>query len=290
MNHRFLCVLGVALLAATAASLVLHRVMARPAPSPQAGATVVVAAQDLPVGTLIKETDLKLEKLAGGIPAGAARSQKELLGRGVVAPIYGDEIVLDSRLAARGAGAGLAALIPPGKRAAAVRVNEVVGVAGFVVPGMRVDVLISGNPPAGWSGEHSGSVTRTLLENIEVLSAGQKFQKDAEGKPVAAQVVNLVVTPEQAEILGLASHQATIQLVLRNPVDAREAHPPGVGLEALYGPRTASRGSGPRPVAARAPRPAPEAVKQPEAREVLVVEVLHGTRKAEARFTQGVAP
>jgi pilus assembly protein CpaB len=208
------------------------------------------------------------------------------VGRGVLASIYRDEIVLESRLAAKGAGAGLAAMIPPGMRAAAVRVNEVVGVAGFAVPGMRVDVLISGNPPG-----EGGSVTRTLLQNIAVLSAGQKFQKDAEGKPVAAQVVNLLVTPEQAEVLGLASHQATIQLVLRNPMDAREAHPPGAGLAALYGTRQEPRRpAGPRRAAA-APLPAPSPVAPPPVPPaVLVVEVLHGARKAEARFTQGVAP
>ena len=84
---------------------------------------------------------------------------------------------------AQGRGRRLAATIPPGMRAVAVRVNEVVGVAGFVVPGMHVDILISGNPPGG-DGERSAHVTKTLLQNIEVLSAGQDFKKDAEGKPI----------------------------------------------------------------------------------------------------------
>ena len=286
MNHRFLSVLGVALVAATVASLVLYRLTASPAPSPQPAAALVVAGRDLPLGTLIKETDLKVDHRAGRIPAGAARSRKAVVGRAVLAAIYQDEIVLESRLAAKGAGAGLSAMIPPGMRAAAVRVNEVVGVAGFAVPGMRVDVLISGNPPG-----EGGSVTRTLLQNIAVLSAGQKFQKDAEGKPVAAQVVNLLVTPEQAEVLGLAIHQATIQLVLRNPMDGREAHPPGAGLATLYGTRREPRGPAVPRRAAAASVPAPAPVATPSAAPaVLVVEVLHGTRKVEARFTQGIAP
>jgi pilus assembly protein CpaB len=286
MNHRFLSVLGVALLAATAASLVLYRVMARPAPQPRpAAVAVVVAARDLPLGSLVKEADLKLEARAGGIPAGAARLIKDAVGRGVLADIYAGEIVLENRLAARGAGAGLAAMIPPGMRAAAVRVNEVVGLAGFVVPGMRVDVLISGNPDQ--SGR-AGSITRTLLQNIEVLSAGQNFQKDAEGKPVNAQVVNLLVTPEQAEVLGLAVHQATIQLVLRNPTDSQPANPPGAGLAALYGTREPARPATPRPVRAAASRPQPAAAPAPV--PVVVIEVLHGARKAESRFSAGVVP
>ena len=122
-------------------------------------------------------------------------------------------------------------MIPPGMRAVAVRVNEVVGVAGFVVAGMHVDVLISGNRPerqrAAWVPSR-----KTLLQNIEVLSAGQDFKKDAEGKPVMVQVVNLLVTPKQAEQLSLAASQTSIQLVLRNPLDHDIAKTPGTALAA----------------------------------------------------------
>ena len=126
----------------------------------------------------------------------------------------------------------MAAMIPPGMRAVAVRVNEVVGVAGFVVPGTHVDVLISGNTP-GASGSQ-GTLTQTLLQNIEVLSAGQDFKKDAEGKPITVQVVNMLVTPTQAEQLSLASSQTTIQLVLRNPLDHEIAKTPGTALQRLF--------------------------------------------------------
>jgi pilus assembly protein CpaB len=287
MNHRFLSVLGVALLVAAAASFVLYRLMARPAPKAPPAAAVVVAARDLVVGTLIRDADLAMDRRAGGIPAGAARRKTELVGRGVIAAIYRDEIVLGSRLAAKGAGAGLAAMIPEGMRAAAVRVNEVVGVAGFALPGMRVDVLISGSPPGDAAGGRARSVTRTLLQNIEVLSAGQKFQKDAEGKPVVAQVVNLLVTPEQAELLSLASNQTTIQLVLRNPLDSKLANPPGAALPALFGEQgTGDRGRvAPRPV----PRTAP-VIRRRDAKPAppppLVVEVIHGVKKSESRFAE----
>ena len=123
-------------------------------------------------------------------------------------------------------------MIPPGMRAVAVRVNEVVGVAGFVVPGMRVDVLISGNKPGG--DNELGTVTKTLLQNLEVLSAGQDYKKDAEGKPIAVQVVNMLVTPEQAEQLSLASNQTAIQLILRNPLDHDVAKTPGTALSYLF--------------------------------------------------------
>ena len=123
-------------------------------------------------------------------------------------------------------------MIPPGMRAVPVRVNEVVGVAGFVVPGMRVDVMISGSRPNGDS--NLGTLTRTMLQNLEVLSAGTDFKKDPEGKPAQVQVINLLVTPEQAEILSLASSQTQIQLSLRNPLDRDVTKTPGTALALLF--------------------------------------------------------
>src|SRR5262249_39189300 len=140
--------------------------------------------------------------------------------------------IIESRLAPKGAGGGLAAMIPKGMRAVAIHVNEVVGVAGFVVPGMRVDVLISGNKPGG--DNSAGTLTRTLLQNLEVLSAGQDCRKGTEGKPIQVPVVNLLVTPEQAEQLSLASAQTTIQLVLRNPLDHEVARTPGTAVGLLF--------------------------------------------------------
>jgi pilus assembly protein CpaB len=118
-------------------------------------------------------------------------------------------------------------------RACAVKVNEVVGVAGFVVPGARVDILITGLPPGG--NPLDGPKVRTLLQNIQVLSAGTNFQRDREGKPEQAQVVNLLVTPSEAEILSLASNETHIQLVLRNPMDTEISTPPGTIMSDLFG-------------------------------------------------------
>jgi pilus assembly protein CpaB len=208
-----------------------------------------------------------------------------MIGRGVIFPILANEPLVDSRLALRGAGAGLAALIPQGMRAVAIRVNEIVGVAGFVVPGMRVDVLISGNPPGAAA---QGGMTKTLLQNVEVLSAGQNFQKDAEGKPISVPVVNLLVTPEQAEMLSLASSQTSIQLVLRNPLDKEIAKTSGSAIAQLFHPGTlpepeakpgpVARG---RPVARIRTAATPAALASPPPR---TVEVIHGVNRVETRF------
>jgi len=224
----------------------------------------------------------------GAVPEGSLQKKEDIVGRGVISPIIGGEPVAESRLAPKGGGAGLAALIPKGMRAVAVRTNEIVGVAGFVVPGMRVDVLISGNPPGAAT---LGGVTRTLLQNVEVLSAGQNFQKDAEGKPVSVQVVNLLVTPEQAERLSLASTQTTIQLVLRNPLDTEMAKTGGSAVVQLFYPEgRMSQGPGvalTRPVQVAQRRatavPAPPVATEPKPK-TSVVEVIHGIKRAETQF------
>ena len=110
-------------------------------------------------------------------------------------------------------------------RAVAVNVDEVVGVSGFVLPGMRVDILSSGTPPGQ---TNNNMITRTILQNIEVLSAGQNLERDAQGRPASVQVVNLLVTPEDAEKLSLASGQMKVQLVLRNPLDTGTVKMAGV--------------------------------------------------------------
>jgi pilus assembly protein CpaB len=296
MNRRFLSVLLFAFAVAAGASLMLyrllaHRIEAKPAPPPQ---QVILAARNLDPGTLIKDQDLKIGAWSGVLPAGALTKKDDIIGRGVVTAIVDNEPVLASRLAARGAGAGLASMIPPGMRAVALRVNEVVGVAGFVVPGMRVDVLISGNPPQAEG--RLGNLTKTLLQNIEVLSAGQDIRKDAEGKPVSVPVVNLLVSPEQAEKLSLAANQTIIQLVLRNPLDTRTAETPGVAMAQLFGPRwippaeqRMERVERPRALQPRPPPPAPVTQAPPVKRHEpapFIIETLHGGKRVETKFQE----
>ena len=170
-----------AFLVAVGASYFVYRLIGKQIhdQAAKSSVTVVAAARDLEIGTLIKASDLTTEQV-GKAPQDAILKVDDAIGRGVTAPIFTGELLSDKRLAKPGSGAGFASTIPPGMRACAVKVDNVVDVAGFAVPGMRVDVLISGNPPGSNPG---GTKVRTLLQDIEVLSADKNFQPDKEGKP-----------------------------------------------------------------------------------------------------------
>src|ERR1035437_9083272 len=288
MNKRFVGVLIFAAIVSLGFSTVFYRLLVRQSQTTKAAAATVriaLAGRDLEVGSMLRDEDIKLADWPGAVPAGATARPQDLVGRGVTTPIYAREPLIESRLAPKGAGGGLAAMIPQGMRAVAVRVNEVVGVAGFVVPGMRVDVLISGNSPGG----NLGTLTKTLLQNIEVLSAGQDFKKDAEGKPIMVQVVNLLVTPEQAEQLSLASNQTTIQLILRNPLDRQMTQTPGAAMAQLF---TVGKLRTPQPGENTPARPhvaaKPAAAHEPPKKEApFVMEILSGTKRAETKFENG---
>ncbi|HUK17312.1 MAG TPA: Flp pilus assembly protein CpaB [Bryobacteraceae bacterium] len=293
MNKRFLGVLIFAFVVASGASLLLYRLLANrpqePAKAAAATSRIVLATRDLEPGTVLKEEDVKLTDWSGPIPAGASTRSQDLVGRGVVTGIIAKEPVLESRLAAKGAGGGLASMIPPGMRAVAIHVSDVSSVAGFVVPGMRVDVLISGTAPG--VDNRMGTVTKTLLQNMEVLSAGQDFKKDNEGKPVTVPVINLLATPEQAEQLSLAASSTNIQLVLRNPLDHNTTKTPGTALGRLFtgGRNPIIDADAPlRPVRRAAAAPAqfvpvmhagPAPPKTP-----FVMEIISGTKKVETKF------
>ena len=236
MDRRFLTVLGVSLVFALVISSIFYQMSARagnPAPKSAEPDTqdVVVAAKPLPVGITIKPDDIKLVKLPiSAFPKGAFSKPEEVIDRPVISNVLLDEPVLDGRLAARGSGLGLAPIIPVGMRAVSVRVNEVVGVAGFVLPGMHVDILVTGRPP----GDNSLTMTTTVLQDITVLSAGQTVQPDPRGQAINAPVVTLLVSPEQAELLTLAGNETKIQLVLRNASDKGLSSTPGRKLQELY--------------------------------------------------------
>jgi len=236
---------------------------------------VVAAATDLKLGTLLTAANLTSVEMAGPLPKGAILKPEQAVGRGVISDIYQGEAIVEGRLAPVGSGGGLAATIPEGMRACAVKVDDVVGVAGFVTPGMRVDVLISGNPPSELNAATTtGQKVKTLLQNIQVLSAGTDIQKDTEGKAKPVQVVNLLVTPDQAEILSLASSQTHIQLVLRNPLDTQIATTSGTVVSNLF----ADKNSAPRARAVAAP------VAKKSAPPVFTIEVINGTTKSDQKF------
>ncbi len=287
MYRRLTNIIILALVIATAASYLVYRmVRTRIADNDVPVANrIVIAGKDLQTGAVVHEGDLSYANWVGAVPKGFSLSPKDVVGRGVVSPIYRGEPVTENRLAPAGAGGGLAATIPNGMRACAVKVNDVVGVAGFVVPGMRVDVLISGNSPTAPT---SGPRVKTILQNVVVLSAGQNYQKDAEGKPVEVQVVNLLVTPEQAEVLSLASSETRIQLVLRNPLDNETAATTGSAMADLFGDSKPQ----PQPAPLRAAAPKPKPIAQPTAPppppvlQTQRVEVLNGPKRTEASFTK----
>jgi pilus assembly protein CpaB len=275
MNRRITVILLTAFVIAIACSYIVYRVVGgRLSSGPQSTTRVVAAADDIKLGTVLRSVDLTTVDMVGSAPQGAILKPADAIGRGVISNIYKGEPIQETRLAPKGSGGGLAATIPDGMRACAVKVDEVVGVAGFATPGMRVDVLISGNPPGTTANSTQAWQVRTLLQNIEVLSAGTDIQRDAEGKPQQVQVVNLLVTPAQAEALSLASNQTKIQLVLRNPLDTKLAKTVGTGLAELYGQSNVPVG----PPGRSTPR------KARPASRVYVIEVFNGSKKSESKF------
>ena len=275
MNRRLLTILLVAFVIAAACTFLVFRLVSNRVGARQASTTNVVAAkQDIKLGSILTADNLTTLDIVGTVPQGAVldKDKSTLIGRGVISDLYAGEPILQSRLAAPGSGGGLAATIPPGMRACAVKVDDVVNVSGFVTPGMRVDVLISGTPP-GTDNSKEGTVSRTLLQNIQVLSAGTDIQKDAEGKPKQVQVVNLLVTPEQAETLSLASNQVKIQLVLRNPLDTKTAPVAGTTTGNLFAGQVISPAKPGRVAITR--RAAPKSVS---------IQVINGSKESQEKF------
>jgi len=278
MRRRLVTVILFAIVAALAASTSLYRVISARTQAPRSQTvTVLVAARDLNIGALAGESDIREVEWPGAVGTQGIGQRQDIVGRGVIANINKGEPFSENRLAPKGAGAGLAAVIPGGMRAVAVKVDEVVGVSGFVLPGMRVDVLSSGTPAGA-----QGTVTRTILQNIQVLSAGQNIERDMQGKAAAVQVVNLLVAPEQAEALSLAGAQTKIQLVLRNPLDTQTVKTAGISTnQLLLGTSPPPEPLKPtRPRVVNAVAPAPIAPPQPKAAPpVETIEVIRGEKR-----------
>lgn len=245
-QHRTLIVILVAVTTAGLATFGVYRAIQRiPVREVEVASTqIVVAAQPLPVGTRLQPNHLKLAAWPTRNPVrGAFTDINAAVSRGVVTPIGENEPITDSKVAAPEAGAGLPPAIPAGMRAVSVRVNEVIGVAGFVVPGTHVDVVVTVKDP-GESAGRQQPMSRTVVSNVEVLTAGSKFDQDKakDGKPIPTTVVTLMVLPEDAERIALASNEGKITLALRNPLDVEPTATAGVRLPALM------KGAGPEPV------------------------------------------
>jgi pilus assembly protein CpaB len=256
-RQRLLLVLALALVAAAVAAFAAFRYSSqRPvvAGPRDAGTQIVVAARNLPVGHFLAEADLQVIRWPStALPAGYVPLPSSAVGRGLITAVRMNSPILEADLAERGSGGGMPIIFPEGMRAVSVRVDEIVGVAGFVVPRTRVDVLLTMQPPTG----SEQTYTQIILQNLVVLAAGQAVQKNEKGEPMMVGVVTLMVTPEQGEKLVLASARGKIQLALRNMVDVDEIHTAGIGdarlLQIGRQPAARTTGSAPAPRARTTP-------------------------------------
>lgn len=236
---------------------------------------VLIAAADLPLGSSIGADDVKVVGWpSNSVPEGALTKPEETVGRTVLSSIIRHELMLDGKLAPLAAGTGMSPVIPSGMRAMSVRVNEVIGVAGYVLPGTHVDVLATANP----TDQRADMTSKLVLSNVKVLAAGTLLEQgNDKAKPMAVSVVTLIVTPEQAERLTLASTEGKIQLALRNPLDMSAPATPGIKPAALMStapPIAPSAAAGPRRVKVEAPPPPPPPAPAP------TVEVIRGDKRA----------
>jgi pilus assembly protein CpaB len=266
MNRRFLAVLGLSAILALVVSAIFYQITtaARGAPRTKMEMrNVVVATSPMPLGAVVKSSDLKIVSWpAQNVPPGTFAKIEDIVDRVALSNILVEEPVLEGRLAARGAGVGLAGTIPPGMRAVSVRVNDVISVAGFVLPGSQVDVMVTAMPRGN---NATGPVTRTVLHNIRVVSAGRNIQPDAKGQPENVAVITLLVTPEQAEVLTLAANEGRLQLALRNNTDTQQSGSGGVQAAELFtgGRKAPEPAAKPRPRLVRATTPVPPVVAAP---------------------------
>ncbi len=274
MNRtRLLMIGGLALALGAFVSLLVYRNLQDKGPSSnEPGADVIVALGDIQVGARVEDHDVRIARFpASGLPPGAYSKKSQVLGRGVIIPISKGEFILPSKLAPENAGSGLPSLIPPGMRAVSVRVNEVVSVAGFVGPGTRVDVLLTGTPNGS-----SENQTTTVLQNVAVIASGHTLERNASGEAQNTPVITLLASPEDAERLTLASSEGKIQLSLRNPLDTHQDSVDAANAKGLYKGGT---------VPAAPPKATVHAVKQkktekpPPPPSVLSVEVYKGDKK-----------
>lgn len=272
-RNRLILGLAVAVVIAFVLSTFVYRVFKQASTVQPAAVTgrILVAAAPLPLGTRLDANNVKLIAWPGGQPVnGMLTRVEDANNRALITAVAENEPILEAKLASQGSGGGLPATIPEGMRALSVAVNEVVGVAGFVTPGTMVDVLVTGNIPGASGG---GNVTRTILENVRVLAAGQKIEQDRDGKPQTVPVITLLVNPDDAAKLTMAANQGKLQLALRNTIDTKLVAPAPVMQATLFG------GAAPAPVKHSGVSKAPPAPPAP-----YVIEVITGGKRENKSF------
>ncbi|WBS04871.1 Flp pilus assembly protein CpaB [Pseudoduganella sp. SL102] len=280
-NSRPLLIIGVALFLALAAVLVAAKWMGEQGP---AGTRVAVAAADIGQGSRLEAASVQLvDWPSGSVPPGAVTDPKPLAERVTRTDIAKGEPVLESKLAPPGTTGGLSAAVATGKRAMTVRVNDVVGVAGFALPGNDVDILVSMQGSAGDNGNAEQPISKIVLERILVLAVAQESNRD-DTKPRVVNAVTLELAPDQVEKLDLARSVGSLSLVLRNQVDPQPANTGGATRESVLGlpPLKPARAAAPAPAPVRAEAPqraaAPAPVRRTEG--VLVIRGLDAAPQA----------
>jgi len=259
-------------IAAVLSTYVYHQFKQATSIKPVATQSLVVAAVPLKIGTRLDSSNLRVIAWPGNEPvAGMFTRVEDCADRAPITAVAENEPILESKLAPKEAGAGLPASIPEGMRAVSVAVNEVIGVAGFVIPGTMVDVLVTGRT----TGSGNENITRTILENVRVLAAGQKIEQDRDGKPQTVPVITLLVTPDDVTKLTMASTEGKIQLALRNTIDDKKNDPAPV-LQAVLFSADGAKPAPRRPVSGKAPAPS--------APPTFVVEVITGNKRENKSF------
>jgi pilus assembly protein CpaB len=279
-TSRTIIVVGVAVVVAALASFGVYRAIQQmPVREVEVRSLYqVVAARDMSMGALITKDDVKLVPWPASSPVpNGFTTADAVLNRGLISAVVANEPLTESKLAPLEAGAGLPPSITEGMRALSIRVNEVVGVAGFVVPGTHVDVLVT----LRREGNNNDSMTRVVVSDVQVLTAGTRYdqEKARDGQPIPTSVVTLLLLPADAERIVLAANQGSLMLTLRNPMDRKPTESNGVRTAALFGeappPPVVKTVQG-RRIATPAPVPPP-----PPVAKVYTVETYKAAKRAE---------
>jgi len=286
-NSRSLLIIGVALFLALAAVVLAAKWMNEQGAA--AGTKVAIAAADIGQGMRLAPENVQLiDWPAGAVPPGAITDIKALEGRVTRTQIGRGEAVLETKLAPPGTTGGLSAVVAAGKRAMTVRVNDVVGVAGFALPGNYVDILVNLQQTASDSGAREESISKIVLERILVLAVAQESNRD-DTKPKVVNAVTLELTPDEVEKLDLARSIGTLSLVLRNQIDPQPANTGGATRASVLGlPPVKAAAPAPAPVVAPSrPALAPVVRAQPPVEGVMVI---RGLDAAPQSFPSKAAP
>jgi pilus assembly protein CpaB len=288
---RTFIVVAIAVVAATVASYGTYRALSRIPQKPVEMPTkkAVVAAKQMPLGTLITRDAVKLVDWPAQTPLqGGFSTLDEVVDRGLITSVVENEPISENKLAPKEAGAGLSPTIKPGMRAISVRVNEVIGVAGFVVPGSRVDVVsILANKTAA----NNEPLSRVVISNVLVLSAGTRYdQEEARtgGKAIRSTVVTLMVDPLDGDRIALAQSQGELMLTLRHPLDLEPSDSRGIRLASLV---TGGEETAPKPAAPAGPRralpPPPPPPPAPPVVKAYTVETIRAAKRSEETLLGG---